>query len=108
MGDGSTVTCDGPGTPYQAETDPKASSPDCGHTYLRSSARESGQAFVVSATVFGVVLLGTLWGTMLPLMFRRLGMDPALMSNPLIAAFMDMMGVVLYNSIALTLLANVV
>jgi len=51
-----------------------------------------------------VVLLGTLWGTILPLIFRRLGMDPALMSNPLIAAFMDMMGVILYNSVAVMLL----
>ncbi len=51
MGDGSTVACSGPGTPYQAATDPKASSPDCGHVYLRSSAREPGQAFAVSATV---------------------------------------------------------
>ncbi|MBA3315849.1 MAG: magnesium transporter [Planctomycetaceae bacterium] len=65
------------------------------------------ESFVVSATVGGVVLLGSLWGTLLPLIFRKLGMDPALMSNPLIAAFMDMMGVLLYYSIALTLLGTV-
>lgn len=51
MGDGTIVTCAGPGTRYQADADPKASSPDCGHTYRRSSAREPGQAFAVSATV---------------------------------------------------------
>jgi len=51
MGDGTTVTCGGPGTPYQPGSNPEASSPDCGHTYLRSSAREPGQAFTVSATV---------------------------------------------------------
>lgn len=51
MGDGSTVTCSGPGTPYQANADPKSSSPDCGHTYLRSSAREPRQKFTVSVTV---------------------------------------------------------
>lgn len=71
-----------------------------GHTW-----RES---FVVAVTVAGVVLLGSLWGTLLPLIFRKLGMDPALMSNPLIASFMDMMGVILYNSIALLLLGSVV
>lgn len=65
------------------------------------------ESLVVAATVCGVVLLGTLWGSMLPLIFRRLGMDPALMSNPLIAAFMDMMGVVLYNSVALLVLGSV-
>lgn len=62
------------------------------------------ESFVVSLTVCGVVLLGTIWGTMLPLVFRKLGMDPALMSNPLIAAFMDMMGVILYYSLAILLL----
>lgn len=65
------------------------------------------ESFVVSATVGGVVLLGSLWGTLLPLIFRKLGMDPALMSNPLIAAFMDMMGVLLYYSIALFLLGTI-
>jgi magnesium transporter len=64
------------------------------------------ESLVVAATVCGVVVLGTLWGTLLPLIFRRLGMDPALMSNPLIAAFMDMMGVVLYNSVALLVLGS--
>ena len=69
--------------------------------------RTWSESFVVSATVGGVVLLGSLWGTLLPLIFRKLGMDPALMSNPLIAAFMDMMGVLLYYSIALLVLGSV-
>lgn len=34
MGDGTTVDCEGPGTPFDASThDPEESSPDCGHTY---------------------------------------------------------------------------
>src|SRR5699024_3387881 len=34
MGDGTTVDCDGPGTPFDASAhDPEESSPDCGHTY---------------------------------------------------------------------------
>jgi hypothetical protein len=51
LGDGSTVECSGPGTPYRAGSDPAAASPDCGHTYVRSSAGEPGGVFVVSATV---------------------------------------------------------
>lgn len=51
MGDGSTVTCDNPGTPYRAGTDPKKPSPDCGHTYRRSSLGEPNDRFSVSATV---------------------------------------------------------
>ena len=51
LGDGSTVECAGPGTSYVAGGDPAAASPDCGHTYSRSSAGEPGGVFVVSATV---------------------------------------------------------
>lgn len=39
-GDGDTVTCTGPGTPWQAGADPKTASPDCGHTYTRPSDDE--------------------------------------------------------------------
>jgi hypothetical protein len=55
MGDGSTVTCTGAGTPFHPDTDPTASSPDCGHTYRTSSASQAGQAFPVSATVHWTV-----------------------------------------------------
>jgi hypothetical protein len=55
MGDGSTVTCSGAGTPYRADSDPKAQSPDCGHTYRTSSAKQAGQAFPVTATVHWTV-----------------------------------------------------
>ncbi len=58
------------------------------------------QAMVVSMTVFLVVVTGTVVGAMLPIGFKRLGVDPALMSNPLIAALVDMLGVVLYYNIA--------
>lgn len=51
MGDGSTVVCHGPGTAFRAGGDPKAASPDCGHTYTHSSAGQPGGAFAVTATV---------------------------------------------------------
>ncbi|WIV57874.1 hypothetical protein [Amycolatopsis nalaikhensis] len=51
MGDGGTVTCTGPGTPFPAGGDPKRGSPDCGHTYRTSSAGQRGEAFPVTATV---------------------------------------------------------
>jgi hypothetical protein len=49
MGDGSRVVCRGPGTPY-TEGDPARPSPTCGHTYLRSSARQPGLRYPVTAT----------------------------------------------------------
>ncbi|MBB5157469.1 hypothetical protein BJ970_005003 [Saccharopolyspora phatthalungensis] len=51
MGDGRTVTCTGPGTPFSTGSDPKAASPDCGHIYRTSSAGQPNQAFPVIATV---------------------------------------------------------
>jgi hypothetical protein len=51
MGDGTTVACKGPGTPWHAGTDPSAASPNCGHVYRRSSAGASSAAFTVRATV---------------------------------------------------------
>ncbi|MDT0321449.1 hypothetical protein [Streptomyces millisiae] len=35
MGDGTELVCVGPGTPYEAGSDPARPSPDCGHTYTR-------------------------------------------------------------------------
>ena len=51
MGDGTTVVCRGSGTPYRAGDDPRAASPDCGHTYRSSSAGQPGGAYPVTATV---------------------------------------------------------
>ena len=66
------------------------------------------EGIVVAMTVAMVVTLGTCSGAMLPIIFRKLGMDPALMSNPLIAALVDILGVVIYYSIAIMLLGRVV
>lgn len=66
------------------------------------------QAAVVALTVFLMVLMGTTAGAMLPILFKRLGMDPAMMSNPLIAALVDVLGVVIYFNAALLLLSPVV
>lgn len=59
------------------------------------------QSSIVALTVFLVVTLGSVVGASLPLIFKRLGMDPALMSNPLIAALSDALGVVIYYSVAI-------
>ncbi|MFG2405356.1 ATP/GTP-binding protein [Streptomyces brevispora] len=49
MGDGTSVTCTSAGTPYQKAYG-KKKSPDCGHTYRTTSARQSGQKFTITAT----------------------------------------------------------
>jgi hypothetical protein len=51
MGDGSAVTCRGPGIPYSRRYSPASASPDCGHTYGRSSTSQPRGAFQVAATI---------------------------------------------------------
>jgi magnesium transporter len=63
-------------------------------------------AVVVSGTVILVVTLGTLIGSLLPMAFRKIGMDPALMSNPLIAALSDFTGIILYYSLVMIVLGT--
>jgi magnesium transporter len=60
----------------------------------------AAKAGVVAITVFLVVAMGTVTGAMLPLGFKRMGLDPALMSNPLIAAVVDVVGVIIYYNVA--------
>ena len=66
------------------------------------------EAAVVALTVCLVVVIGTVSGAVLPLGFERLGMDPALMSTPLIAALVDVLGVVIYFTVAVLILGSVV
>lgn len=49
MGDGDSVTCNGPGTPYQA-SEGMAQSPTCGHVYSKTSAGAKNGKFPVTAT----------------------------------------------------------
>ncbi len=62
--------------------------------------RTISESAAIATTVVTVVVLGTSAGTLLPLLLRRLGMDPAIMSNPLIAAMVDVLGVVIFYEIA--------
>lgn len=66
--------------------------------------REWDQAGVISLTIVLVVTMGSTVGSQLPMLFDRLGMDPALMSNPLIASLSDALGVAIYFTVALLLL----
>lgn len=61
-------------------------------------------AVVVPATVVLVVTCGTIVGSVLPLVFRRLGLDPALMSNPFVSGIIDILGIVIYMNVAIAML----
>lgn len=62
------------------------------------------QSGVVAGTIVLVVTFGSVLGSVLPVLFESLGWDPALMSNPMIAAVSDTIGVVTYYLIAWSLL----
>jgi magnesium transporter len=57
-------------------------------------------AVVISQAVAVICLWGTLVGSMLPLIFRRLGVDPGIASSPFVATFVDVTGIVIYFTIA--------
>lgn len=53
-------------------------------------------AVAVGVSLIGVVTWGALAGSMLPLLLRRLGTDPASASAPLVATLVDVTGVIIY------------
>jgi magnesium transporter len=61
-------------------------------------------AFTVWFSLIGVVLFGTLAGSMLPFLLRRLGFDPATSSAPFVATLVDVTGLCIYFTVALLIL----
>jgi magnesium transporter len=61
-------------------------------------------AMNVGAALVGVVLWGSLAGSMLPFLLRRLGADPATSSAPFVATLVDVTGLIIYFSIALLIM----
>jgi magnesium transporter len=57
-------------------------------------------AITVGMALIGIVLWGTLAGSMLPFMLRKLGFDPATSSAPFVATLVDVTGLVIYFSVA--------
>ena len=61
-------------------------------------------AFTVWASLIGVVTFGTLAGSMLPFILRKLGFDPATSSAPFVATLVDVTGLCIYFTVALFIL----
>jgi magnesium transporter len=64
-------------------------------------------AMTVGISLVGVVIWGTLSGSMLPFLLRRIGADPATSSAPFVATLVDVTGLVIYFSIALVIMRGV-
>jgi magnesium transporter len=61
-------------------------------------------ALTIGIAVFFVVMWGSIMGSMMPLLLKRLGLDPATSSAPFIATMVDVTGLVIYFSFASLLL----
>src|SRR3954451_2372708 len=61
-------------------------------------------ALTVGIALIGVVLWGSLSGSMLPFILRRVGADPATSSAPFVATLVDVTGLIIYFSIALVIM----
>lgn len=72
--------------------------------FLTNDIESLKTAMVVPLTLLLVVICGTLTGSVLPLIFKRIGLDPALMSNPFVAGIIDIVGIVIYMKVAETLI----
>jgi len=63
-------------------------------------------ALTVFFSLIGVVTFGTIVGSLLPFILRRLGLDPASASAPFVATLVDVSGIVIYFSVALLILSG--
>ncbi|NOY43743.1 MAG: magnesium transporter [Planctomycetes bacterium] len=70
-------------------------------------APSPADALVIPITLMLVVICGAILGALLPLMFQRMGLDPALMSTPFVAGIVDIVGILLYMNVAIYLLDSV-
>jgi magnesium transporter len=64
-------------------------------------------AISVGISLIGVVLWGSLMGSMLPLVLKRLGADPAVSSAPFVATLVDVTGLIIYFSVAYVFLKGI-
>jgi len=67
--------------------------------------------FLIALTIFcsliGVVMWGTVVGAMLPFVMKKLGFDPASSSAPFVATMVDVMGIIIYFSVATLILRDI-
>lgn len=65
-------------------------------------------SLVVSLSLIGVILWGNLSGSMLPFILSKLGLDPAVTSAPFVSTLSDVVGIIIYFSIAIVLMQGVI
>lgn len=66
----------------------------------------TAELMVIPVALLVVVIYGTLLGATLPLVFRRLGVDEALMSTPFVTVLVDIGGIVIYMTVAMKMISE--
>lgn len=74
------------------------------HTYGDNSVLIGS---TVGASLIGVVVWGTVTGSMLPIILKKLGADPATSSAPFVATLVDVTGLIIYFSMAYVFLSGI-
>lgn len=64
-------------------------------------------AFTVGLTLVGIVMTGCTVGSMLPLVLKRFGVDPATSSTPFIASLVDVLGIIIFVHVAKLVMSDV-
>jgi magnesium transporter len=77
------------------------------HVFHLFGVHHTKIGFAIGIAIIGVVLWGTIMGSMLPLLLKRLGADPATSSTPFIATLVDVTGLLIYFSVAYLFLQDV-
>ena len=71
---------------------------------LRGNENAVVIALVVSLTLVGTIIMAKIVGSSLPLLSSKIGLDPAVMANPLISTVCDSLSLLIYFGVASTLL----
>jgi magnesium transporter len=71
------------------------------------SGEPFGFALSVGLTLVGIVMTGCTVGAMLPILLKRIGLDPATSSTPFIASLVDVLGIVIFVHVAKIVMAAV-
>ncbi|NLX14217.1 MAG: magnesium transporter [Phycisphaerales bacterium] len=64
-------------------------------------------ALTLAITLVGVVTWGTIVGSLLPILLKSVGLDPAVSSTPFVATLVDVTGIIIYFSVASVVMARV-
>ncbi len=65
-------------------------------------------ALTVAGTLVGIVMTGCTVGSMMPLILKRFGVDPATSSTPFIASLVDVLGIIIFVHVAKIIMADVI